>query len=655
MNIKSIIGLASLMAFCSLSPVEAQVTPGRSNGNISTDLTFTVGNGTIAANGTLFITTASLQGLTTTQRNAITPNIFVNNGGNVSIGNDVAPKALLTVAGSANVGVFTVDGASATVSVSDKSDRHGLTIFKNEGVIAGGGYGLGLLVISTNTAEIHLATGTASSNYSVMAGMYYDSSNANVVLGGGPNNITQDILYLKTGAGGGQVGIGTDTPTSKLRVQGDLLVVSSATIQATAGVAATSPVLDVASVTATTKLLTVLANGKVGIGTATPAESLDVNGNIRNTQMLFKANNIKQTTTNGLVEIAVSYDGYLEGTTQFRDLNIYNGKNASVAFFDGTNSRVGIGTASPRTKLDVNGNMGVVGAFTVDSASATVEGQLLVTPGAEVAATSPVLDVTSVTASTKLFQVLANGKVTIGGSGTLGDALTILPANNQGIAIRESDDGNVAGQWYADASSSLLRMMSGGTVKIQFNSQGGASYINAGQSVGIGNAAPAQTLDVTGTFQTSGASTFASSMTVTGAQVQVSGSIPRYGIYGADHSTKYGAFTGATGAGNTLTGSAVGDVMLTATVGTNRILLGNEGDDKIAAIVEANESMTFNSGVAASSSTFAGGDSTTFSIGTSSGVSVGAGCVQIKDLNSVVWYCRPAITTGAFTCAAVCQ
>lgn len=189
---------------------------------------------------------------------------------------------------------------------------------------------------------------------------------------------------------------------------------------------------------------------------------------------------------------------------------------------------VSAGTYSNITGVGTQGTLSVTGAanvgvFTVDSASATVEGQLLVTPGAGVAATSPVLDITSQTATTKLFQVFANGKAALGAPASVSDALTILPANNTGIMLRESDDGYSAGQWYSNTESSLIRLNRIGTTTINLNGWGGPSYFNVtSQNFGIGTITPNQTLHVVGTSHISGASTFASSATFT-SSIQTDG------------------------------------------------------------------------------------------------------------------------------------
>ena len=52
----------------------------------------------------------------------------------------------------------------------------------------------------------------------------------------------------------------------------------------------------------------------------------------------------------------LNFRGYQEGLTRFRSTHILNGKGATVGFFDGINSRVGVKTSSPAYTLDVNGD-----------------------------------------------------------------------------------------------------------------------------------------------------------------------------------------------------------------------------------------------------------------------------------------------------------
>lgn len=112
-----------------------------------------------------------------------------------------------------------------------------------------------------------------------------------------------------------------------------------------------------------TELMRLTSAGAVGIGTTTPGALLDVyGGNIRadaggaNNLVLRDGSieNHKVATDAGA--ILVNYAGYNSGTTYFRDFDIANGKNVVFARFQGSTSRLGIGTTSPGAALDIRGS-----------------------------------------------------------------------------------------------------------------------------------------------------------------------------------------------------------------------------------------------------------------------------------------------------------
>lgn len=98
---------------------------------------------------------------------------------------------------------------------------------------------------------------------------------------------------------------------------------------------------------------------------------IDQSGNVtivsafQGPNLTLSGNQINEYTTNALAEVAINFAGYNGGTTQFRDLEIFNGKNSTVARFIGTTNTlyvpsgsIGIGTSSPIYPLQVIGNVG---------------------------------------------------------------------------------------------------------------------------------------------------------------------------------------------------------------------------------------------------------------------------------------------------------
>ena len=117
-----------------------------------------------------------------------------------------------------------------------------------------------------------------------------------------------------------------------------------------------------------------LVNGNVGINKVDPSYKLDVEGDVRlggtNAQnypikmgrddhaVYLGGPNINTINvgwdTNSDYNLHLNYLGYQGGTTQFRNLIINDGKEGHIATFKGSSGRVGIGVASPATKLEVS-------------------------------------------------------------------------------------------------------------------------------------------------------------------------------------------------------------------------------------------------------------------------------------------------------------
>lgn len=156
---------------------------------------------------------------------------------------------------------------------------------------------------------------------------------------------------------GGRFGIGLYGPTAKLSVK------SNGNTNATKA-------LNIAN-SSNTNLVTVLDNGNVGIGTATPTERLHVNnGNALiggSSNPMLRIHSDQNTSGQGgqieFNEYNTDWGSRLRHSTQFDSTNaqgIYiesktNGVYTPIAVFDQDNNRVGIGTTQPTELLDVAG------------------------------------------------------------------------------------------------------------------------------------------------------------------------------------------------------------------------------------------------------------------------------------------------------------
>jgi hypothetical protein len=94
-----------------------------------------------------------------------------------------------------------------------------------------------------------------------------------------------------------------------------------------------------------------------GLFTTLTASTSIVAGNL-----ILKTDQLNEVATNGLAAVNINYDGYSGGTTQFRNLNVYDGKNALVATFTGS-------TKSLQVFGGVNGT--AIGATSASTAAFT--------------------------------------------------------------------------------------------------------------------------------------------------------------------------------------------------------------------------------------------------------------------------------------------
>ncbi len=214
----------------------------------------------------------------------------------------------------------------------------------------------------------------------------YDTTNNRGFISAGRSGITWDNLILQ--AGGGNVGIGTTDPATKLDVNGGALFSSIAggiaghvKVLSSPGVAGQGGLLltQISGYTAGTgafklyntgtgglsgklhvahvnqgapdtviNLMTIQANGNVGIGTTGPGYKLDVAG-LANATQLCIAGDCKSSWPSG----GLDGGGTINYVAKFTNTGTLGN---SQIFDNGTNVGIGVG-ASPSFKLDVDGDI----------------------------------------------------------------------------------------------------------------------------------------------------------------------------------------------------------------------------------------------------------------------------------------------------------
>ena len=226
------------------------------------------------------------------------------------------------------------------------------------------------------------ALGTASGTFSMLGngglyGLYAGVTGAGNVWLQSMRNDAATAYALELNPSGGNVGIGTTNPSVKLQIVGGDVRIDDGYFyrvsggSAVMGTASSGTVVRVGTsdakdlsfyAGATDRMYILNSNGNVGIGTATPATKLDVNGSVR---FLGTTNS---TPVNGeLVYDTVLHSyKYYDGTDLTwktlagGTINVSGGywtQNGTDLYYASGN--VGVGTTTPTHKLDVAGNLGL--------------------------------------------------------------------------------------------------------------------------------------------------------------------------------------------------------------------------------------------------------------------------------------------------------
>jgi hypothetical protein len=214
-------------------------------------------------------------------------------------------------------------------------------------------------------------------------------------------------------------------------------------------------------------------DGYVGINTATPTAPLNVNGNTIIDGGNFTISNsyprlfLTDTDSNSDYSLINDNGGF----------TIYDDTNSAVRMYILPNGNVGIGTVSPNTKLDVNGNTTVTGSIT---ATSTISSPTMTTT------TFSSTNTTNVNTTTTNFS--SSGTVTIGTPGV---------TNASHIQFWPNDASGNA--YYIQDSASIFSI--GGGV---YGSGTSVLSINGSNNVGIGKTTPTTKLDVNGNVLVTG-------------------------------------------------------------------------------------------------------------------------------------------------------
>ncbi len=269
----------------------------------------------------------------------------------------------------------------------------------------------------------------------------------------------------------GKVGIGTTTPQNKLDVEG------GAVIGATYAGANTAPTNGL------------LVEGRVGIGTASPEGLFHVSKPNTSKLQLIKIGNQNQPVREW------SFD--IDGSANLSLSNEGAGANFT-ALTVSNNGNVGLGTTTPQNKLDVEGGA-VIGA-TYSGTNAAPANGLLVEGNVGIGNTSPRAGAKLEVSSGSLFISQAN------------DYVQIDPwVGSNGCALAFYEDSQQKANLYWHKLSQTFLVNSAGVSNTVLNSNGG--------NVGIGTGAAAITakLEVSGNVKISQSLSVGSGASATGA------------------------------------------------------------------------------------------------------------------------------------------
>jgi hypothetical protein len=243
----------------------------------------------------------------------------------------------------------------------------------------------------------------------------------------------------------------------------------------------------------------IAAGGNVGIGTASPSAKLEVAGSSK----------FLGTTHHSWFNNGSSEDTFIRGGKATSKVYINDSHSADVVIASG-GGNVGIGTTAPSDKLDVVGNINVVGSSARIGFNA---GNMAVKDEGGYKLGFQTYNSTSGTITTKMVldtngnvgigtTLATNGKLVIAESGTsVGSTIRLIGTNTSGSASQVSHITSYQPAGGA-AEASALDFKVRGTDPYATPST--VMTLLGGGNVGIGTTTPAEKLDVVGNIKASG-------------------------------------------------------------------------------------------------------------------------------------------------------